>query len=44
MKKLSYYLAAAFSAVTLLTSCLGESTNVTDITISGIVFLSLIHI
>ncbi|UKI45967.1 MAG: hypothetical protein L6V92_11140 [Phocaeicola vulgatus] len=38
MKKLSYYLTAAFSAVTLLTSCLGESTNVTDITISGIVF------
>lgn len=38
MKKLSYYLAAVFSTVTLLTSCLGESTNVSDITVSGVVF------
>lgn len=38
MKKFTYYVAAALSAVTMMTSCLGESTNQTDLTISGIVF------
>lgn len=38
MKKLSYYLVAAVSALTLFTSCLGESSNEADITVSGVVF------
>lgn len=40
MKKITYFVGAAVTALALLTSCLGESTNETDLTISGVVHTS----